>query len=458
MKNYSISIRVLSCEKCTQPVEVAISGGTVTCNKCNHTNIFPPRPDPILPVQFSSQFINEDERLNRLKAQDGKPLLPPEGLKGLFERGRIPEWKVEEAKIVWLSKRKEVYTTGNFEAAESLFFLTFVFSNRLRGRSMALAKRSMFESALEAFKIPRHRQIMFCNLSAGAAREFDQRSAREWIDYCDPHSGDIQADTHYRYAKTLIATSVSNWSEVIKTLGENYNQIPIMDAYDGVCAVLRANAIEKQGNVELAKEQLITFMNDCGASGQALVSKIIGNYKDWNLCPQSFAIADVEYTKKAAKSMGGIGGIGKFLMGMAIIMFLSGITVIVSAVFKINYPLIGIPPMDTIGGMIMMSVMSLLPFGFGFSMWKGAKKNQYLRLNGIRAIGKIIKMTTTGTRINKVPQYKLTLTVNIENKNPYEATTKVLLRSTDVTVIKPGATVNIRVNPKNPKETMLETV
>jgi len=457
MKNYDINIRVLACLRCTQPVEVPKEGGEIICNKCSHTNFFPPR-ETLLPVKFTTNIFSEEERINRLKAQDGKPLLPPVGIQSLVEGGQIPDWKVEEAKAVWLSKRKEVFETGNFESAESLFFLTFVFSNILKGSNKALHKRAMFESALEAFKLPRHRQIMFCNLSAGAAKEFDQRAAREWIENCDPKSDDLQADSHYRYAQALIATSMGSWSGVLKVLGETFDQIPIMDAYDGICAVLRANAIEKQGNVNRAKKELQAYMNLCGASGQALISRIIENYKYLKVCPQSFAIADTEYTKKAASSMGGgLTGVGQLLMGMAILMFLGGATVIVGAIFKINYPIVRTPPIQSLPGMIIMSVMSILPFGLGFSMWKGAKKSQYLRLHGIRTTGKIIKMAPTGTRINKVPQYKLTISVNIENRNPYETTTNVLLRPTDVAVIRPGTTVNLRVNPKNLKEIMLET-
>ncbi len=457
MSVYDFKNRILACENCTAPIKVPKAGGDIICSECGEVSAFGPQPK-LKPLKFQKKkSIPEDQRIERLRAQDGKPLLAPEGLKGVIEDNEIPEWKLEEAKSVWLSLKKKVAEDNDFAAAESLFFLTFVFNNLYKDSEDAKRKRALNESALEAFSLPRHKQLMMCQLGGEAAKEGDVKSAKLWLKNCDPLADDIQADSYYRYAMALVATRNKNWSGVIKHLGSAYDEIPIMDAYDGVCVVLRANALEKQGNVEGAKEELMRYMNACGASGQSLVARIIDNYDFFDPCPQSFAQADEAYNKKAASSMGGMLGVGIMLMGSAGVMAAIGLVGIIAFAAKLSLPMFGQPSVDDIVGMVVMTGMAGLPFFFGLSMFMGAKKKQRLRLHGIRGRGKIISLKPTGTRINKVPQYELHIMVKADNIQPYEAKTKILIRAVEAGAFQPNQVVPLRIDPDKPQDVMVET-
>ena len=72
--------------------------------------------------------LSEPERLARLRAQDGRPMLPPSSLLPLMPNGQLEAWKVNEAIAIWQNTRRELRTSTNFEAAERLLFLTIVLS------------------------------------------------------------------------------------------------------------------------------------------------------------------------------------------------------------------------------------------------------------------------------------------------------------------------------------------
>ena len=77
-------------------------GGSFQCQYCAAVNQVGARVErPAFDLEPSSP-VDEQERLRRLKIQDGKPLIPPASLEGLLAAdGTVPAWKVQEAVAVW---------------------------------------------------------------------------------------------------------------------------------------------------------------------------------------------------------------------------------------------------------------------------------------------------------------------------------------------------------------------
>ncbi|MBN1335109.1 MAG: hypothetical protein JXB39_04055 [Deltaproteobacteria bacterium] len=452
--------RVLACEACAAPIEAPLEGGEVACGACGRVNVVAARPQATR-LSFGTSTLSEEERLNRLRAQDHKPLLPPESLKSLVEGGGIPDWKMQEATLVWLASRKELVATGSLESAERLSFLTLLFSNRLKGDENLLKRRAMYESALEAFNLPRHQQTMLCDLASQAARHGDVRSAEKWLNLCDPRSDDLHADSYYRYARAIVDTVRGDALDVLEVLGETYDRVPIMDALDGLCTVLRAHAWEQRGDVAKAKEQLEAHMHACGARGQALVNDIAESFTRSGLtvCTRSLPLANEAYSRAAAKQAGGIGaGVGLYLMGLSILMLAAVLAGAVAALLGADLSFLDIEPDEVWITFVVTGLMSLLPFTIGLRMRRSAVRARRLRLHGLCGTGRLIGIETTGLRVNDVPQYRLTLTVRLEDRPPYEARTKVLIPESAVGQFRPGSEWRVRVDPEDPTSVLLEMV
>lgn len=99
----------------------------------------------------------------------------------------------------------------------------------------------------------------------------------------------------------------------------------------------------------------------------------------------------------------------------------------------------------------------LVPVVLGFIMWSGARKARRVLLHGQRGTGHITAVGGTGTRVNGVDQYRLTLSVSLEGQPAYTATTKLLLCDEVIDDYQPGASVKVRVDPKDPKRVLVET-
>lgn len=178
---FSHDIRILMCKNCGAPIEASPSGGTVPCSYCSAQNQLVSRKEEPLEPAAAARQIDEGQRLVMLRQQDGKPMVPPASLNSLLEGGGIAEWKVQEAVAVWQNTRKELESTSNYEAAERLLFLTIAMANYYSGKGERLQQRAMFESALEVFTLPRHRQMMRGYLARSAALEGDVGAAERWL-------------------------------------------------------------------------------------------------------------------------------------------------------------------------------------------------------------------------------------------------------------------------------------
>ena len=265
--SFSYQLRVAACDRCGAPCEASVAGGSFACRFCNAQNQLAVRDEAL--VAPARQPIHEGERVNRLRMQDGKPLLPPPSIQHLFEGGGVPEWKINEVVAIWNSTRHELRSgPGNYDAAERLVFITMVLSQHFQLKGDKLRQRSLLEGCLDAVSLPRHKQIMRGFLSRAAVRTGDVQAAESWLQPCDPLSDDIQMDSAYRFSRAFIDTARGNFPRVLEVLGPGPQDVPIEDASDDVCTVFRANAWEKLGRPDQAVALLRERLVSGGSSGR----------------------------------------------------------------------------------------------------------------------------------------------------------------------------------------------
>ena len=143
-----------------------------------------------------------------------------------------------------------------------------VLANHFSDTSDLLRQRAMFESALDVCMLPRHKQIMRGYLTRCAARQGDLAAAEQWLLPCDRQSDDLETDSAYRFSRAFIDTARGNFNGVLHVLGSGPKDVPLMDAVDAVCAVLRANAWERVGSYKPQSAQLTEQMQT-GRAGPA---------------------------------------------------------------------------------------------------------------------------------------------------------------------------------------------
>jgi hypothetical protein len=454
---FSFQLRILLCTHCGAPLEASPAGGQIPCRYCQAVNHLSGRDDrPAFAPQQAP--ISEQERLNRLRAQDGKPLLPPPSLQALLPNGQLPAWKVQEAFAVWQATRQELRVAANFEAAERLLFLTMVLSHSFLEQGDKIRQRAMLESALEVFTLPRHRQVMRGYLCRSACRLGDLHAAEQWLAPCDRQSDDLETDSEYRYSRAFIDTAKGDWNAVLRSLGGRFEDVPIQDAMDAVCSVLRANAWERLGQPQVAVALLQQAMANQGASGRQAIAKVIEINAGMRLCEQSYPVAQGQHNLAAGKmaAASASGGIHKPFLAISVLCLVASA---VCLLVRFTDLLVDVPRGVTSG--CGSALVTLLPMGLifgsiGRAMGKAAARAERLRVHGIAGTGQVIGAQPTGMSINNVPEMAIRLQIVLPGRPPYEATTKMLLGASAVHALAPGASVAVRVDPENVSDVLIE--
>src|SRR5690242_18221907 len=98
---FSYQLRILLCTNCGAPIEMPRAGGQAACRYCNAVNQRAMRDERPLFTPGPQAFLREDERIARLRAQEGKPLLPPPILAPVIANGELAPGKEQEAFSVW---------------------------------------------------------------------------------------------------------------------------------------------------------------------------------------------------------------------------------------------------------------------------------------------------------------------------------------------------------------------
>ncbi len=327
---FRFDLRIVVCQHCGAPVESVPTGGWVTCHYCNAGHQVTARVEAMLEPEVRA--VDENLRLATLRQQDGRPLIPPASLQPLIENNKLMPWKEQEALAVWRSTCDELRRGDSFEAAERLLVLTMLLSNHYAGKKEPLRQRALFESALDVFRLPRHRQVMRGFLARNAAYTNDVDGAERWLAPCNPRSMDLEADSAYRISRATIDTAKGNWVAVLQTLGRFHNDVPIMDVNDPTAVVLRANAHERLGDLASATIELQRYPS----AAIPTILQVLAADHGWHLCQASLPMARAKAAKEletTAKVVGG--GIAALTLGpfvLVAIIFAAVFLVIIAAV------------------------------------------------------------------------------------------------------------------------------
>jgi hypothetical protein len=291
MSAFSTEVRILTCPQCGAPIQIARHGGQIQCTYCHAPLAVGARDDTSL-QQAGPSLLTEAERYQGLWAQAqsfGNKPLPPE-MRAVLAAGALTADRLGAALGIWRTYCQRA-TAGDAIAGENAVLMTGSISSYFA----AVAKdpqrqRALFESTLEALRDPAQKQVIRCNLARSSARAGDMQSAQTWFAACDPRPADLQADTAYRVTYAYLATSHGDFRNVLAALGPAPGSVPVALPSRLQIGVLRANAIEKSGDVTTAVAQLVA--EACALDGgRQAIPGIVAVSPQLQLCPQSLPIA-----------------------------------------------------------------------------------------------------------------------------------------------------------------------
>jgi hypothetical protein len=88
--------------------------------------------------------------------------------------------------------------------------------------------------------------------------------------------------------------------------------------------------------------------------------------------------------------------------------------------------------------------------------WSGVSQAKELQKNGEVAQATILKIWDTGMTVNDDPVVGFLLEVQPENKESYQAETKLRISRLHIPMIQPGATIQVRYDPVQPTRVSLD--
>jgi len=453
--SFSYAVRVVACDRCGGPHEAAISGGSFGCRFCNAQNMLAMRSEVVIAPHAPTP---EAERISRLRSQDGRPLMPPSNLGHLMANGQLADHKVDEAISIWNGARHQLRTNPNdFDAAERVLFLSMMIAQHYKDKGEKLRQRALLESALDAVTLPRHRQILRGFLTRAAVLAGDLDAAEAWLKPCDSQSDDLSMDSEWRFSRAFIDTARGNFHNVVTVLGRGANDVPIEDASDDVCTVLRANALERLGELDAAV-LLLRARFATGGDARLTMDRVVRVYPQWNLCARSYPAASAIFESAAgddaaSRSNGSIPimfiPMGLFMAGLGIWRFSVG----VSTFFGVVDPITLGDRWKELGFGLLLALLGLLFFVIGYATKKSGDKKRWLHVNGLKATGQVRGAAPTGVRMGNIPVMQYSLVVTVPGRPPYEATATHVANSSQTVL---SGVISLRVHPDHPNELVIE--
>ncbi len=450
---FSHSFRMLICGNCGAPLEVPTEGGHVTCSYCRVASQYSGRDERAdLEAVRAKQPLNEAARYQRLREQDGKPLMPPPALVRYMVNGALAPQLAPQAMAEWQQTRIEVQRGAPFGTHERLHFLTLFLYGHMSRQNEEQRCRAMLETALEVLTSARHKQELRGMLARRAARSGDFHAADEWLAPCDPYSDDLHMDTAYRFSKAYVCTARRDYQSVLQLLGPRIDDVPIADGSDLVCGVLRANAHEQTGQLATAVQQLLTFAQANGSLARH--EGIVQANAHMMLCSQSMAQARAQLATQPARRAAGSGR-SPVRMLFALPFTLLPIGFIIAGFLvpegsttddghPLNYFFFFMGACFLIGPAIL----------FIIGIVKKRRADHFAKV-GVPGTGQILSVSETGLRVNNQPQVAIVMRVFVGNHQPYEITHKKVVSVVDLSRLQPGTSLPLKVDPNKMTDVML---
>lgn len=436
-QSFGYAFRAVLCPRCGAPVSAPATGGAASCSHCGAGAQVSPRDERPLSQIEPAPPIPEPERIMRLRAQVGRPLVPPPSLMTLLQDGQLAPWKAQEAWALWQGLRNELAAAPRVDAAETFFFLTLLLA---AAETAPPRKRALVETALDLLPLKRHRQALRCLLARDAARAFDIASARAWIGPCDGRSDDIESDSDYRFAFAFIATIERRYADVLGALGPGPHEIPIAMSKAAACSALRANAYEKQGALDAAAAVLQAEIQAAGPGLVPVIERVAAMNRELDLCPQTLARLRTAQTP-ARTAAGGDHMVGLILGG---ILLAASVVMVLMGLLATRDIVVGTSRFSQ-GYVAIAAAVPTAAAGVYFLL--KALRTRRILLHGTDAQARVVSLTETGTRVNDLPVCELRLLVHLPGQAPYEATAKKVLSHVQIAQLAHGgATIAVRVD------------
>ncbi|MCA9618352.1 MAG: hypothetical protein KC731_05005 [Myxococcales bacterium] len=444
---YSHQLRILLCPNCGAPLQAPTAGGQTPCPYCHVATQTAVRDESAeLARAQASRPDQEPARFERLRAQDGKPLMPPPSLQHFAVGGRLPESMVPQAVQEWQRARQEVQAGAPYPSQERLYFLTLMLQDYYATANDDQRRRAVVETALELLPAARHKQVLRCTLARAAVRAGDLDAAAAWLAPCDPYSDDIHMDTAYRFSQACLATARNDFRTVLHYVGPHPDDVPIADGSDHVCGLLRANAYERQGQVDQAIQVLRPL---AVGPGLELLRQIQAANAPLALCP--YSLDQLAAERPATPAKGGAKGFGLLRLLPLVLpigFIIAGILADPNATTDDGYPLDKF--FYVMAAFFFVGPVILIVMGV-----RARRRKARFDERGIQGVGQILQVEQTGVRINDQPQLALTLLVHAGNIPPYQTTVKQVVNLVDLPNVQPGASLPLKVDPDDPQDILI---
>ena len=297
---YDPALRARLCDACGVAIITGDEEETVRCEECGHEQ-FVPAASPIRIPRAKSG--DEKARLAHLRTQTDHQWLTPASV---AKFGNVLESELPEARAMWASIRKRLEGDSEDETAVTeLVCLAFEIHPAMPSKTEAeqLNRRALIETTVEAVPNPAVKQKLLSNIVIGAVRANAVKDAQAWLDRMDPKSQTLDADSSFRLSSAMVAAANRDYPRVLEALGRAHGDIPIHSSSGGMVATLRADALEKLGNLDAA----VTALHDQikrQHSALALIKSVAQNMpEDWALCEQSLPLAVERDQGRLAKNI-----------------------------------------------------------------------------------------------------------------------------------------------------------
>ncbi len=388
---------------------------------------------------------NDAQRLAELRVQDGRPKLMTPSLRALLGGDDIQPGRAQEALVIWQSLRGRA-AGGDVAASEDMGLLMLKLANHPRTGDDTELILALTESSLDAAVLPRHRQEHLSRLCRRAVIAGDAARALSVLGEMDPAPQDLESDSEYRIAATLVALLTRDPARALALLGSQKDAIPIDDSCDSLASVLRAHAHELMGDVNTAARVLRELPD------QGLVQAVRAAYPALALCEQSstiyLATLAAEGAARARRNASSFKrGLGLAIALLGLFLGIAGYAMAVLVdeqdADSVGYGFVGL------GGLVLLAALALL-----VSAYRSGRRAEWLRLNGKRLRAMFAAAEPTGTLINRVRVYVLTLQVQGE-QGPYTVTLQRPLLEHELSQLV-GSSVFVRVHPADGSELVLE--
>lgn len=437
-------VRMFFCTNCGAPVTTSPMGGAVVCGYCQRQAQVPARDESRdLAVAAQQPTMSEAQRFDRLRQQDGKPMVAPPALQHLFQRGNLAPEHGAAAQQEWQRARQELANGGGYSAEERLYHLTLGLAGVFRQQGQHDQVRALLESALDVAKEQRSRQMFHAMLARDAARNGDIAGAEAWLPTCTPFSDDLQTDTAWRFSRAFVSTSANDFQKVLAVLGSRPDDIPIDDSHDAIAAVYRCNALERTGQFELAVEQLFQLASKVGVP---TVDHVIALNNHIQICPQAWPAAR---QKHEAVSRNVIVSKSGFKFGLLFFpLFIGGF--VLAGAMGLSQENLDPEIAPFVMGALVVGYIVMTFVILGVTLGKGAAIRKRLKQSGVRGGGQILAVGMTGVRVNNQPQIEITFQVAVPGRDPFVIKHREVVSQLRMPQVQPGMMLPVLFDAADP--------